>query len=358
MVDAAHISDSSRVLVRDGVLVRGWLWSVAMLVALMVVVGGATRLTDSGLSITEWAPIRGILPPLGAAEWAQAFDSYRATTEYQLVNRGMTLSEFQFIYWWEWGHRAFGRLIGLVFAVPLLGFWIAGRLSAAIKPRLLLLLALGALQGVVGWWMVKSGLTERVDVSQYRLAVHLTLACLIFAAIVWVAEGTVSRRGCPKQALRASGAGVLALVVLQIFAGGLVAGLDAGLAYNSWPLMDGAIVPAGLLAMEPIWLNAFENAKAVQFDHRIIAYALAVAVLLHVLAVSRSRPDRPVARTAALLFGATSLQIVLGIAALVAAVPIWLGLMHQAGALLVLLSATLHLRMLQPNEAYAARSAA
>jgi heme a synthase len=205
-------------------------------VVAIVIVGGATRLTESGLSITEWKPVLGALPPLNEAQWLAEFEKYRQIPQYSLVNRGMSLDEFKVIYWWEWGHRLLGRVIGLAFVIPLLGFWAAGRIDRALAPRLLALLALGAAQGVLGWYMVMSGLVDRVSVSQYRLAAHLTLAVVIFAAIVWVALGVGRARG----RVTATRAGqvalaLLGLVLVQIAAGGFVAGLRAGMGYNTFP---------------------------------------------------------------------------------------------------------------------------
>jgi cytochrome c oxidase assembly protein subunit 15 len=338
--------------------VRAWLLLVAMLVLAMAVVGAATRLTDSGLSITEWQPLLGAIPPLSDADWQAAFEKYRAIPEYQLVNKGMSLEAFQAIYWWEWAHRQLGRVIGVVYAVPLLVFWARGAVPRGLAPRLLGLLALGGLQGFVGWYMVQSGLSERVDVSQYRLAMHLGLAVAIFAAAWWLALG-IGRR----QALGAgSGLGwsagfVAAAIYLQILLGAFVAGLDAGMAYNTWPLMDGAFVPEGLLAMTPWWLNLFESALTVQFQHRMMAYLVAILVAVHVVRAA-ARPLQAEARLSlgALVLGVAA-QIGLGIWTLVAQVPIGLGLAHQAGALLLLAVALWHLAALTRTPVRAPASA-
>ena len=316
--------------------VRLWLYVVAAMVVAMVVIGGATRLTDSGLSITEWAPIAGAVPPLDAADWAAAFEAYRTTTEYQTINRGMSMSEFQFIYWWEWGHRQWGRLMGLVFALPLAWFWATGRLTPYLKPRLLLLLVLGASQGAIGWWMVKSGLTHRVDVSQYRLAVHLTMASAIFAYALWLA------RGCLPAAARADdgegaawqAAGMSALVLVQIALGGLVAGMDAGLAWNTWPLMDGALVPPGLHPTGDI-MRVFDDGKTVQFVHRMSAYVLLATAAAHA-ASAVVRTGGRYARRAVLLFALVTAQAAMGVVTLVLHVPLGWALAHQVGAIAVL----------------------
>ncbi len=315
--------------------VRIWLFAVAALVALMVLIGGATRLTDSGLSITEWKPVTGAIPPLSEAAWAAEFDKYKTIPEYRLVNRGMDLAAFKTIYWWEWGHRFLGRLIGLAFAVPFLVFLVTGHLRRRDIPLMAGLFVLGGLQGAVGWWMVASGLVNRVDVSQYRLAVHLTLACAIFAALLWAGatfrRGAGSRPGLPP-GVRTGAALVLGLIFVQIFLGGLVAGLDAGMAYNTWPLMDGRLVPDGLAVMKPGWRNLFENALTVQFVHRMIAYAIAIAAAILVLA-ARRHGWTGAGRWLVWLAVAIAGQMALGVVTLVAQVPMALALAHQAGAL-------------------------
>jgi cytochrome c oxidase assembly protein subunit 15 len=328
--------------------VRIWLLVVALMVIAMILVGGATRMTDSGLSITEWKPIHGAIPPLSVEEWQEEFDKYRQIPEYQLVNKGMSLDEFKVIFWWEWGHRQLGRLIGVAFALPLVAFWIAGMLPRRLKPMLVALLVLGGLQGAIGWWMVASGLVERVDVSQYRLAVHLTMAFLILAGLVWAQEIASGRPKEPATAAVRRMAGlILALVVVQVFAGGLVAGLRAGWSYNTWPLLDGALVPPGLMIQSPWWQNLFENPKTVQFDHRLIAYALLALVIFHAVQAARvlpaqALPESRAARRAAWLVALVVGQAVIGIAALVHVVPLSLGLAHQLGAAVVLWAATVH----------------
>ena len=328
---------------RDLRLVRGWLYLVAAMVVAMVFIGGATRLTDSGLSITEWAPIAGAIPPLSAADWAAEFDRYRLTTEYQTVNRGMSMADFQFIYWWEWGHRQWGRLMGLVFAVPLVFFWSTGRLTPYLKPRLLLLLVLGGSQGAIGWWMVKSGLTGRVDVSQYRLAVHLTMASAIFAYTLWLAWATRPLPAVKGPAWRPGA--MTGLVLVQIALGGLVAGMDAGLAYNTWPLMDGALVPAGLLPSGD-WAHLFEDTKTTQFVHRMSAYLLLAAALAH--AVAATRFGEGYRRRAWTLLALVIGQALIGVVTLVMQVPLGWALAHQLGAIVVLGYAAVHWRLCAP----------
>jgi len=325
--------------------VRAWLFFVAGLVFAMVIVGGATRLTHSGLSITQWKPILGAIPPLSAADWHEAFTRYQAIPEYQILNKGMTLAQFQSIYWWEWSHRFLGRFIGVAFLLPLIALWLAGRIERAMLPRLIGLFILGGLQGALGWFMVMSGLVDRTDVSQYRLAAHLSLAALIYAAILWTAFG-IDR---PPRSLAASRWSVMALVIvvlifLQSAAGAFVAGLDAGMAYNTWPLMDGTLIPSGLYTtMHPAWRNLFENAMTVQFDHRMIAYVVALAIAVHAARVFMSGAPASHTRSAALMLAAVVVQVGLGIATLLNQVPIDLGLAHQGGALLLLAAALWHL---------------
>ena len=329
---------------RDRTAIRRWLYVVLAMLLTLVVVGGATRLTDSGLSITEWKPIHGTIPPLSAAEWEEEFAKYREIPEYQYVNRGMTMDEFKVIFWWEWGHRFLARVVGLAFALPLAFFWIAGRIEPWLKPRLLALLVLGGAQGAIGWWMVASGLTERTDVSQYRLAVHLTMASIIIAAIVWVARSLRPGEAARYRATTV-GAGFVAIAVLvQIYLGALVAGLDAGMAYNTWPLMDGQLVPSGLGAIQPAWLNAFENAKAVQFIHRSFAYVVFALALLHAWRAIAAEGFGMTGRRAALVAALVTWQAVIGIATLLTAVPIGWALLHQATAIVLLGVAVWHWR--------------
>jgi cytochrome c oxidase assembly protein subunit 15 len=331
--------------------IRVWLGCVIALIFAMVVVGGATRLTGSGLSITEWKPILGAIPPLSAADWQEAFDKYRQIPQYQLVNKGMSLDEFQFIYWWEWAHRFLGRFIGVAFAIPFLAFAAAGYIRRDLAPSLVALFALGALQGFMGWYMVQSGLVDRVSVSQYRLAAHLGLAAIIYAAMIWVALAV----GQPARAMKRgwvwlSAGGLLVFSFVQIVLGAFVAGMKAGFAYNTWPLMDGALLPDGLLIMQPWHLNLFENALTVQFNHRIGAYLLLAWALAHAAAIWRF--GHAARFSAALLAGAVTLQAAGGVWTLLAQVPLSLGLVHQAGAFIVLALAVWHLHRLSAAVAY------
>ncbi len=328
---------------RRDTIIRAWLFIVAALVLAMAVVGAATRLTDSGLSITEWLPLLGAIPPLTDADWAEAFEKYKAIPEYQRVNHGMTLAEFKPIFWWEWGHRFLGRFIGLAVAGPFLFFWLKGWLDRPLTVRLIGLFLLGGLQGAAGWYMVRSGLVDRVDVSQYRLALHLTLAAVIFAWTAWLALSVGRREGAAAPpGIGWAAIGLIALLFLQIAAGAFVAGLDAGLSHNTWPLMDGALVPDGLFVMLPWHANLFENVLTVQFDHRLLAYVLAIWIGL--MAIRAWRADAASSPSATVLVVAVLAQIALGVWTLLGAVPIGLGLLHQAGAFLLLGLAVWHLR--------------
>ena len=331
--------------IRNRALVRGWLYLVLVALVALVMVGGATRMTGSGLSITEWQPIHGVIPPLNEAEWQEEFVKYQQIPQFQKLNKDMTLGEFKGIFWWEWSHRLLARGIGFLVAVPLILFWLTGRLERRMKPRLVGLLALGGLQGAIGWWMVASGLTERVSVSQYRLATHLTTACIIIVAVTYMARAiaTYSQEAAPRGVQRFSGILVLMMLV-QIYLGALVAGLHAGLTYNTWPLMDGAIIPGDLFVIEPAWRNLFENPKTVQFVHRMFAYTVLLVALWHAIATTRALPGTTHARRAWVLFGLIVVQAVLGVGTLLMQAPIDVALTHQFVAMLVLIFATAHWR--------------
>jgi heme a synthase len=328
--------------------VRRWLYVIAAMVALMVVLGGTTRLTGSGLSITEWKPVTGIVPPLTEADWQAEFEKYKSIPQFQQINSSMSLSEFKLIYGWEWSHRALGRLLAAVFLVPFLWFVSRGLVDRMLGWKLGGLFALGGLQGAVGWWMVASGLSERTDVSQYRLAVHLTLACFILAAIVAVATSILPRRKekAPAARVRYGAISILGLVFVQIFLGALVAKTNAGLTFNTWPLMDGSFIPplSSLFAMNPWWKNLFENVLTVQFDHRMIAYALFLLAAWH--AFDSERNARSAALGASVLFALVTAQAMLGVLTLLWAAPLALALLHQFGALAALAAATVHVQRL------------
>src|SRR5439155_25321089 len=321
--------------------IAAWLVLCCTLVLLMVVVGGVTRLTLSGLSITEWKPVIGILPPFSAADWADEFAKYKHTPEYRLVNYTMTLDEFKTIYFWEYLHRLLGRVVGIVYAVPFVWFLLRRQLPRSLVLPLAGILLLGFGQGALGWYMVESGLADRTEVSQYRLVAHLVLALAIYAAILWVALGTVRRR--PRQAVsvgwRRAAEAVRLLVARGIAAGGLVAGSHAGLIYNTFPLMDGRLVPAGYDELQPLWLNWFENVAAVQFNHRLLAVATMTAVILLWAAGLRASLPSAARRALHAILAAAALQVALGISTLLLVVPIPLAVGHQAGAVVLLTTA-------------------
>lgn len=319
--------------------VRRWLWAIAALVAGMVMLGGATRLTGSGLSITEWNVVTGVFPPLTDAAWLAEFQKYKAIPQYQAINQGMSLADFKFIFFWEWAHRLLGRIVGFAFAIPLAFFWWRGKIGPALRWKLLVLLFLGGLQGTVGWWMVASGLSVRTDVSQYRLAVHLTLACIIFVALVWVATSLLPKHKLGKRG-KIFAVVLIVLALLQVFLGAIVAKTNAGLTYNTWPLIDGVFHPKGaqLFLLQPWWRNFFENVLAVQFNHRMTAYLLWFVSLGYVI----YQRNRPAQSQAVMLFLLITAQAALGIVTLLLAVPLALGLAHQAGAVVVLAYASYH----------------
>jgi cytochrome c oxidase assembly protein subunit 15 len=330
--------------------VRWWLILVAAMIALMVLVGGATRLTESGLSIVEWKPVTGTLPPLTAEAWNAAFAAYQKIPQYREINAGMSLGEFKTIFWWEWSHRLLGRVIGMVYLLPFLWFLWSGVLTSGLKTRLWVIFGLGGLQGAVGWWMVASGLTKRVEVSQYRLATHLVLALIIFAAIVW----TLRRlRDAPplmvSARLRTTSVVLLGLTFLQLYFGALVAGLRAGRVFNTWPQIDGALIPSAsrLFFEEPWWRNLFDNTLTVQFQHRMTAYLLFAVAIWHVIDAIRSRAGAATVNGALWLAAALSLQVLLGILTLLYEVPIGLALAHQAVAIVVLALAVLQVERLK-----------
>ncbi len=335
-----------------------WLACVAALVFAMVLVGGATRLTESGLSIVEWKPVTGVVPPLSAADWQAEFDGYKTIPQYERLNHGMSLDDFKAIYWWEWGHRLLGRVTVTAVVLPFLWFlW-----RRAFDRRTALALAgiavLFGVQGVVGWWMVASGLTGRIHVSPYWLGVHLTLACVLYLALVWTADrlllpgpapaGTADKgdvqqgRETPRR-LSWTAAALPALVLVQIYLGALVAGLHAGLVSNTWPDINGSFIPAArdLFFNQPLWRNFFENHLTVHFEHRMTAYALFALALFHAVDARRQGPG-PLAAGAGFVVMAVLAQAGLGIMTVLFSVPLHLALTHQAMAMVVLTAATLH----------------
>jgi cytochrome c oxidase assembly protein subunit 15 len=330
---------------RNRRLVRYWLYAVLLVLLALFVVGGATRLTGSGLSITEWKPIHGVIPPMNAAEWAEEFEKYRQIPQYEQINAGMTVDEFKVIFWWEWAHRLLARGVGFMVALPLAYFWLTGRLERHLKPKLLGLLALGGFQGFIGWWMVASGLSDRVSVSQYRLAMHLTLACLIFVATMLIARGLAPHSAGPaRRETRLFAGWMVVLVLVQIYLGALVAGLHAGMTFNTWPLMDGRLWPDQLMTIAPWWLNFFENPKTVQFMHRMGAYVVFAAAAWHMVAAWRGEPGSTHARRAMLLFLLVTVQAVIGIATLLTVINLHAALTHHVVAIVLLGFAAAHWR--------------
>jgi cytochrome c oxidase assembly protein subunit 15 len=333
--------------------VRWWLLSIAALIAVMVLVGGATRLTESGLSIVEWKPVTGTLPPFNQEQWTEAFEAYKTIPQYRELNAGMSLGKFKTIFWWEWSHRLLGRVIGVVYLLPFLWFLWRGALSPDLRWRLWLIFGLGALQGAVGWWMVASGLAGRVEVSHYRLATHLVLALLIFASIVWTLRRLADRsRLVAPLRLRVTSAALLLLTFVQLYLGALVAGLRAGRVYNTWPDIDGALMPSigRLLFEHPWWRNLFDNALTVQFEHRITGYALLTLAVLHALDAVRSPVGAAVITGASWLAAAVTLQAGLGILTLLNQAPVDLALGHQAVAIVVLTLAVLQAERLAARQ--------
>jgi heme a synthase len=365
--------------------VRIWLWCVAVLVLAMILVGGATRLTGSGLSITEWRPLLGAIPPLSEAAWLAEFDKYRAIPQYQLLNKGMSLTDFKFIYWWEWGHRQLGRFIGVAYMLPLAWFWLRGTVGGKLALWLLALGALGGFQGAIGWIMVASGLKEgMVAVAPVKLALHLTTACLILAGLVWTARRLAchsrpERRGVEGNPEKPSALGqtvaldplpspiqtslrslhtlaagspgmtrrialtskaIVVLLLVQIALGALVAGSKSGLTYNTWPLMDGALIPGTdvLFVVKPWIENFVDNPALVQFNHRLTAYLLLALAIWHALDARGTAAARGAVHVAAAL----SLQAALGVVTLLLHVPLWAGLLHQILAALVLIATVVH----------------
>jgi len=325
--------------------IRAWLWVLLGLVALIVIVGGLTRLTDSGLSITEWNLIMGTLPPLSEADWNAAFNAYKTTDEFKLQNSWMEMADFKPIFWWEWGHRFLGRFLGVVWLLPLIYFAVRGMIPRGWTGRLVFIGLLGGLQGAIGWWMVYSGLSVRVDVAPYRLAIHLGVAFLIFSLIWWFIMKLRQEEWALLQARRrrvegmfAWSAALVTLLFLQILLGALVAGVDGGLGYTDWPMMDGEFFPAAALEMTPLWANFFENMAMTQFMHRITAYLLlAVAVIFAIK--GRRSGHKGVAFWSTMLLIGVAAQAVLGIATLMHAAPMTLSSKHQFGALLLLMLA-------------------
>lgn len=327
---------------RNSQILGYWLMFCASVVYFMIVVGGITRLTQSGLSMVEWAPIMGTIPPIGEAAWLQVFEKYKAFPEYQKVNAGMSLEDFKSIFWWEYGHRVLGRFIGLIYLLPLLFFLVKGMVPTHWKLRLFALFVLGGLQGLMGWYMVKSGLVDIPSVSQYRLTAHLGLAIIIFACMFWFAldflRGQQTRINNQASSVYLSITAIAVIIVfIMMLSGGFVAGTKAGFIINTFPTMNGEWVPSSWMAMSPWWRNLFENAVAIQFIHR----AIAMVVLAVVVCMFISSTKQQFKTYAVLSLLAVLVQILLGISALVMRVPLALGASHQAGAVALLASCLL-----------------
>ena len=339
-----------RIAARPGV--RIWLFGVAALIFAMVLIGGATRITESGLSITQWKPVTGVIPPLSPPDWQAEFDRYKQIPQFARLNPDMTLDGFKTIFWWEWSHRLMARIVGAVFILPGLWFWMRGELKGALGRQVAVATGLLALEPIVGWWMVSSGLSERTEVAQERLALHLLIAAATFGALIYAAVGLSER---PRSKTSRHGFAIsawifAALVFCQLGLGALVAGLRAGLIYNTWPLMGSSLIPGE--AFRPNALQAiFGDAATAQFDHRVMAYAVVIFATVQAIAALRATPGLPLASRAVVLAGVALLQIALGIATLLAVVPIELALPHQALALVLFGLAVVHLRATELEQA-------
>lgn len=313
-----------------------WLLICCLVLFSLIMLGGATRLTGSGLSMVEWQPVTGVLPPTSEATWMREFNAYRASPEYQKINRGMSLGEFKVIYWFEFGHRLLARSLGLVFALPLAWFFWRGWIPRRLRWPLLGILGLGALQGWMGWFMVQSGLVDIPRVSPYRLAAHLSLALIIFSFMFRLALGLLIPAVHRPHPLRRWTIALLAMVGLTVFVGAFVAGLHAGLVYNDFPFMAGRLIPEGVLGLEPVWRNFFENTATVQFMHRVLALSTLAVVVAAWIRQRAQAPDAGTRRAFHILLAIMAVQVVLGITTLMLYVPVVLGTLHQGVAVLVL----------------------
>jgi cytochrome c oxidase assembly protein subunit 15 len=333
-------SNAAAARARQARPIAWWLLVCCVLIFAIVVLGGVTRLTGSGLSMVNWKPVSGVLPPLGQAAWEREFEHYRDSPEYAYVNKGMSLDEFKGIFWFEYAHRLLGRLIGVVFLIPFLYFLVRRRIELSLAPKLVTMFVLGGLQGLLGWYMVKSGLVDNPHVSQYRLAAHLGLAMLIYAFMLWTALGILHREESSEPRRRSRLASLTTILAIAVFvtmmSGAFVAGLKAGFTYNTFPLMAGKLVPDGMWSVAPTYLNFFENVTTVQFNHRVLAIVTFLAIIALWLGARRmdlSRPQRLWLHATAL---AGVIQVALGILTLVLRVPVPLAALHQAGAMVLL----------------------
>ena len=321
--------------------IASWLLLCAVLIFSMVILGGVTRLTGSGLSMVNWHPINGVIPPLTELAWQEEFANYQQSPEFTKINRDMTVDGFKQIFLFEYSHRILGRLIGLIFLLPFLYFFFTKKIRPGLTPQLVVMFFLGGLQGLLGWYMVKSGLVDNPHVSQYRLTAHLIAAILIYAYILWTAMSLLSRNPRVTRAessnpgLRRAVHYLLLMVVVTILSGGFVAGLKAGLIFNTFPLMDGQWVPPGIATLNPWYLNLFENMVTVQFDHRLLAISTGVLLLVYWLFSKFQNFDGSTSRSFNIVAFMVIVQVTLGISTLLLHVPVWLAASHQAGALLL-----------------------
>lgn len=316
-----------------------WLLICAGVIFGMILLGGVTRLTNSGLSMVEWKPLVGIIPPLSQADWQELFLKYQQFPEYQKINMGMTLDEFKPIFMYEYLHRVLGRLIGVIFVIPFMYFYVTKKLTPQLSMRLVVMLILGGCQGLLGWYMVKSGLVDNPHVSQYRLTAHLGLAVLIYAFIVWTTLDLINTKANQLPNLALPSMMITLLIFVMILSGGLVAGTRAGYAYSTWPLMGDSFLPAGLYAMQPAWLSAFEDITTIQFNHRVLAYIIALFIAGFAVKALKSKVSGKLRTAVIILLGLLVIQISLGISTLIFYVPISVAAAHQVGAVALLTAA-------------------
>ena len=317
-----------------------WLFICCAAIYAMIILGGVTRLTGSGLSMVQWAPIMGALPPLNQSEWLEIFELYKQFPEYKIKNYDMDLSAFKSIFWFEYSHRILGRMIGIIFFFPMVFFFYKGWVSSSLKPKLIAMFILGGLQGLLGWYMVKSGLVNNPNVSQYRLVAHLSLALFVYAYILWMAfdllfQNEVVQESTLMDSLKPFALFLTLFVFVTALSGGFVAGLKAGHAYNTFPLMNGQLIPDGLFILEPVWKNFFENVTTVQFDHRLVAMLLFISLIIFYIAAIRKKPSKRVVIGLHLMLIMLFIQVSLGISTLIFHVPVAVAASHQAGAVLL-----------------------
>jgi len=318
-----------------------WLFVVASMIFAMILLGGTTRLTHSGLSMVNWKPIMGIIPPISDQDWQATFHQYQQSVEFKKVNHQMDVEEFKSIFYFEYFHRLLGRLIGLFFLIPFLYFWYKGMIRRSLTPQMIIIFLLGGLQGVLGWYMVKSGLVNDPHVSQYRLTAHLLAAILIYSYILWVAFGLIKNKPNLEESpiqgrMYHFSMGLTLLILLMITTGGFVAGTRAGWAYNTFPLMAGKFIPDGLYTLQPFWHNWFENITTIQFNHRMLAYVIIITASIFIHQLMKNNPSSIVKRALKFLSVILFIQVSLGIANILYAVPVVLGVSHQGGAVLLL----------------------